>query len=274
MPRVTDRMTVPGLPGHWYRTLELPEGYQHWNWLQEGPNPNGVILNDTPSLLAALHAAPEADCYLYTQHQIFHDQGVIKHTRSSPNWEGGLVTYSTCKHLLRTAKRKTWVGAWLAGLCPKECASNTLLFVGKVAMEWSSNYDLGCYLAQYHPLAVMSKLAVDNPRGDLYTPQESGLGGRACYDHASFVEPVGHTRSVEFYKRSPGSTSDRPDGKIPKWYRDHEYIGHGRRPPVFIFSPVWLFSTPTLWTTFRPRRAVLRLTPSALAVSLSSAPPS
>lgn len=268
MPPIDVPNTVPGLAGYWYRTLDLPNGYQHFNWYEEGPNPNGVILNDAPSLLASLHAAHVADLYLYTQHQIFLQDEVLKHTRSSPNWDGGLVTYSTCKHYMRTANRPTWKGVWLAGLCPKDCADNTVLFVGKVSAQFEGNYHLSSYLLDHAPEVRETKLALTNPRGDVYTPLRK-LYGADRYDHYNYEPPQNHTRSVEFYKKSPGSTSDRPDGKVPKWWRDMEYVAHGRQPPSFILSPVWLFSKPTVWSTYSPRRAVLRLTPAALAASLS-----
>lgn len=272
MPPTDVPSTVPGLAGHWHRVLELPNGYQNWSWYKEGGNLNRVMLNDVAGLRDALRVAPESDLLLYTHHQIVYQDGVLKHTRSSPNWEGGLVTYATCKHLMRTTKRKSWKGVWLAGLCPKECESNTLLFVGMVRQEFSSNYELSSYLYTLHNEAREAKVALTNPRGDCYTPLRR-LHGEELFDHRNYEPPQGHTRSIEYYKKSPGSISDRPDGKIPKWWRDVEYLAHGRRPSVFILSPVWLFSRPLLWSRYQPRRAVLRITPAALAASLQGTQP-
>jgi hypothetical protein len=220
-----------------------------------------------------LEAAPKNDLFLYTHHEVFFDAGVIKHTRSSPQWEAGVVTYSTCKHLLRTYNR-VWEGTWLCGLCPAHCEANTVMFAGQVRHVFDSNYDLRTWLRHWHPKVLVAKLANTNPRGDCYTPSVGSLSVHdpARYAHTSFQEPPNHTRSIEFYKKSPGSVSDRPDGKIPKWWRDLEYIYNGRRPPSFILSPVFLFSKPQLWTSYRPRRAVLKLTPSLLAQSLAREP--
>lgn len=266
---------VPGLPGHWHKSLELPCGYQHFNWYRQGENPNGVWLDNPAALEESLRWQPGEELYLYTQHEIFLQDAVLKHTRSSPNWDGGVVTFATCKHLMRTyARPGGWEGVWLAGLCPKECASNTVLFVGRIDKAFQANYDLRRYLQREHPGAAEAKRALNNPRGDLYTPTRVMADEDGRYDHRNYLEPANHTRSVEFYKNSPGSTSERPDGKIPKWWRDLEYLQRGTRPPCFTLSPCYLFSRPQVWTTYNPRRAVLRLTAGGLAGSLRTAPAS
>lgn len=261
------QMKVPGLTGHWHRMLELPHGYQHFDWYQPGDNPNGVYLNDPVGLAEALSVSDE-EAYLYTHHEIFYEEGIIKHTRSSPNWEGGLVTYATCKHLMRTY-REDWVGTWLIGLCPKECEGNTVLFGGQVKYQLDSNHALGLFVQETYAPGE-AKQALHNPRGDLYTPVYETVDP---HDHTYFQEPPGHTRSVEMYRKSPGSTSDRPDGKVPKWWRDLEYLCRGKRPPSFVLDPCYLFSRPTLWHQLQPRRAVLRLQASEAADGLTLAPP-
>lgn len=253
--------------GHWYRTTDLPRGYQHFNWYCPGENPFGVFLNDPKGLRTALDGSEPCDLYVYTQHQIVYQDGVLKHTRSSPNWDGGVVTYSTCKHRMRCYHRPDgWEGVWLAGLCPKECEANCLLFCGRVALEFPGNYELGNHLRNVHPDAWEAKRATGNPRGDVYEQRKPYSAGRN--DHRWFVEPRGHTRSVEFYKSSPGSVSDRPDGKVPKWWRDLEYVANGRRPPSFVLSPCYLFSHPLLWTSLNPRRAVIKTNPADFAAGL------
>jgi hypothetical protein len=268
-----DRQTVDGLCGHWHKSLELPDGYQHFDWIEpeDGSTSNkyGVHLNDPAGLAQALAEDECSTLRLYTQHEIFWQDGVIKHTRSSPNWEGGLVTYATCKHHMRSTNT-TWEDTWLAGLCPAHCEQNCLLFAGKIQTVFCSNYDLFAYLLERYPAVCAAKRASGNPRGDLYTPRRRLLPPDVRHDHNNYHEPPNHTRSVEHYKHSPGSISDRPDGKVPKWWRDLEYVSnHGVRPPVFIISPCWVFSRPVLWTTYQPRRAVLALTGRKLADSLA-----
>jgi hypothetical protein len=250
------------------RSLELPNGYQQFRWMAEGKeNSHGVTLNDPDGLLSAL-SKDRGEAYLYTSHQIFYEDGLLKQTRSSPNWEGGLLTYSTCKQHLRTTSRQ-WPGTWLASLGPRDCSDNCLLMVGRVAHAFPSNYTLsGCVRTSY-PSVYKVKQACLNPRGDLYTPKRP-LVGDEVFHHENFVEPKNHTRSVEFYKKSPGSRSDRADGLIPKWWRDLEYISHhGHRPWHFILAPCWVFSKPLMWSTISPGRASVRLPAVALGKALA-----
>ncbi len=251
------------------RSLTLPTGYQKFSWYTEGSNSNGVYLNDPDRLAASLEADDVNDLYLYVHHEVFLQDNIIKHTRSSPNWEGGVVTYATCKHLMRTYSRPEvtdsgtplWEGVWLSGLAPMPM-DNTVMFAGKISKQFLSNPDLSRHLKQHHPIAYRTKQADTNPRGDLYSFTDDNFYNRTkhVYDHKLFNEPHGHTRTVEFYKKSPGSVSTRPDGKIPKWWRDHEYKAKtGRRPLLFILDPVFIFSRPMVWTKYVPKRATLRL---------------
>lgn len=210
-------------------------------------------------------------CYLYTQHEVFYEDNIMKQTRSGPNFEGSFVTLTTCKHHMRRTARD-WEGTLIAGLGPKECAQNTLLYCGRVWKVFESNYDLGIFLKNNHKYTYEKKRASNNPRGDIYTPRKT-LVGDARFDHRNFVEPERHTRSTEFYKKSPGSVSERPDGLIPKWWRDIEYQdSRGVRPVSLILIPVYLFKHPTVWTSYKPGRASLRLTANDFATSLLSRP--
>lgn len=262
----------PNQPNPISRSLELPDGYQQFSpWYKEGNTPNqyGVSLNSLSTLQVALARDNTSELRCYTQHEIFLEDNILKHTRTSPNWEGGLVTYSTCKHQMRTYHKPAgWVGTWIAGLCPASLG-NCGLFVGMVQHQLISNFDLGNKVQNISPTIRQLKAAETNPRGDLYKWDSAAIGSLvAQYDHRNFLEPPNHTRSIEYYKKSPGSTSDREDGKIPKWWRDIEYISHNTRPPSFILSPCWLFSRPMWRTQYKPGRAVLKLTPALLEESL------
>lgn len=273
MPPVRSKLLKPST------SLELPHGYQRFDYYKKGVNPGGVVLDEPEYLIKYLSEADRRDLYLYTHHEIFLGNGIIKHTRSSPNWEGGIVTYATCKHLMRTYSRKDWHGVFIVGLCPRGL-DNCVLFAGIVRKQFESNYDLSRCIRSGdlgipdHPLhkeTYQIKAADNNPRGDLYTPRMNLFKKSHKYDHNNFQEPPNHTRSVEYYKKSPGSVSQRKDGKIPKWWRDMEYKHHstGRRPYSFILDPCWLFSVPQLWTSYNPKRATLKINPTELAESLT-----
>ena len=262
------------------KSLCLPDGYQRYSYYEQGKNPNGVRLDCSKKGvedLLELNAIEGGDrfLYLYTHHEVFLQDGIIKHTRSSPNFEGGLVTYATCKHLMRSYNRDKdggWVNTWLVGLCPKKGLNNCVMFVGQVSMEFERNIQMGTHLMLNYPEVIAHKLAMTNPRGDVYTLKEDPPTNDLD-DHNNYLEPPNHTRSLEFYKKSPGSVSDRPDGKIPKYWRDIEYQNaQGRRPPSFILSPCFLFSKPTLYTSYQPKRATLKLDPMSFVKSLSTTP--
>lgn len=258
------------------KSLELPDGYQRQEWyprVQTFNKAAGTEVHiDTGRLLRqALEESPNATVFTYTQHQIFYEDGVYKQTRSSPNWEGGIVTYATCKHRMRTFKRRSWRGVWIMGLCPKACNDNAVLFCGRVYKQFPHNLALSKWIKSVDREAYNAKRADLNPRGDLYTPLRQAAS--RPHSHRSYREPPNHTRSVEFYDKSPGSRSTRKDGKIPKWYRDLEYVGaNGTRPPVFVLSPCWVFtgrgSVGVLHTRQRPGRATLRSTGQNVASSL------
>lgn len=253
------------------QSFKLPEGYQRYDYYTKGQNSNGVVLDEPMVLADRLRNSYNRNLYLYTHHEIFLDEGIIKHTRSSPNWEGGLVTYATCKHLMRSYSRKgnNWRNTWIVGLCPSKM-DNCVLFCGVVWKQFYSNYDLREFIQAQYPTAFKAKEADNNPRGDLYTPRRE-LTKTAHKYHSEYFHPPAnpHTRSVEFYSKSPGSISQRKDGKIVKWWRDIEYqTSNGSRPFSFILNPCFLFSKPCLWTTFQPKRATLKLEPPDFSNSL------
>lgn len=224
-------------------SLTLPDGHQSYfgKWFADHGEPNtyGVTLQPTLKQLKAVFARAqyktERLAYMYTQHEIFlqppggweidrHGCGravgggdIAKQTRSSPNWEGGLATYATCKHQMRTWRSKEeWLGVWICGLNPASM-SNTLLFVGQVRRAFASNFHLHGWLQSRHPKVVNCKRADWNPRGDLYMGKRilhqisavgKGKSRVSVYDHNNFHPPRSpHTRSVEHYKTSPGSVN-------------------------------------------------------------------
>jgi len=224
--------------------------HQSFSSYDVGENPNGIWLDDYRFLKSQ---KSDQKLYLYTQHEIFLGK-TLQQTRSSPNWQGGLTTFATCKHHMRTFNND-WSDMWIAGLCPA-ALNNAVLFCGKIKKLFKSNYDLSRWLKRNNKEAFKAKQANKDPRGDLYKPK-AVLSGEQVFNHENFVKPKNHTRSLEYYSKSPGSVSIRLDGKIPKWWRDIEYTKH---PPVFILDPVVLFTQPTVLTSYEPKRATLSLT--------------
>lgn len=203
--------------------------------------------------------------YCYTQHQIEDGHPHVRQTRSSPNWEGGMVTYATCKHQMRTwLSEEEWLGTWICGLNPSNI-DNTVLFIGQVSHVFDGNYSLRKYVKENHPDVFQHKNADKNPRGDLYRPKKKVVPPNKRHDHRFFHEPPNHTRSLETYSKSPGTGP----GPMPKWWRDYEYELHGKKPPVFILEPCLLFPVPSFTLAdLKPGRATLKLSVGELLASL------
>lgn len=196
----------------------------------------------------------EGVCYAYPHHEVYLNDNEFIQTRSGPNWEGGLLTIATCKHLLRSrlpspykipmsglltltggVEMYTWdsePSVWLAGFTPTIDGATYLLYMARVGVVFGSNYDLGAYLKSNYRSAYDAKLAMDNVRGDVYKPRKK-LRGEGKFDPLNFYTPYNHCRQVESYK----------DG-TPKWHRDIAYSVNGRRAYPILFDEVYLYSKP------------------------------
>ena len=185
--------------------------------------------------------APKGDIVrAFPLHQIYLEDGIFKQTRSGPNWEGGILTLSTCKHYMRTTNTE-WEGTWLAGFTPKVgCGENYLLFLAQIEHVFNSNYELGDWMQQKFPTTYEMKNARKNPFGDIYPPKKDWLNLQERYDPKNYYVPHGHVR-MEMDKK----------WGVPKWHKDIDYEAKDRRPKCFVFKSVKLFKKPT-WISTRP----------------------
>lgn len=183
--------------------------------------------------------APDYDVVrAFPLHQIYLEDGIFKQTRSGPNWQGGVLTLSTCKHYMRTSQTQ-WRGSWLAAFTPKVgCGENYLIMLARVADVFDSNYELGQYMNRHHRNAWLKKIAPQSNLGDIYMPKTQPLTERTKYNHKKFYTPVGHVR-MEMDKK----------WGVPKWQKDIDYEMNGKRPKCFIFDCVHLFKRPTFVST-------------------------
>jgi hypothetical protein len=183
--------------------------------------------------------APDGDIVrAFPQHQIYLEDGIFKQTRSGPNWQGGILTLSTCKHYTRTANTE-WLHTWFAGFTPKVgCGENYLLFLARISHVFDSNYDMGWYLNRHHRKAWLQKIAPQSNLGDIYMPKRTPLTDRTKYNHKNYYTPVGHVR-MEMDKK----------WEVPKWQKDINYEAKGRRPACFLFDNVHLFKRPVFVST-------------------------
>lgn len=198
-------------------------------------------LNKPNRLHSAYNKFPTEICYAYPQHLIhLGEDGTFVQTRSGPNWLGGILTMTTCKHRLRSFKTpEEWEqGYWLAGFTPKIDGENYLLYLARVHKAASSMVEMYGFLKYHHPEALERKLAHKNPVGDIYKPRNIKKS-LDWFDPDNYVYPKGHVREQETYK----------DG-TPKWHRDIDYTGAGgKRHALFLYNNVCLFNKPMVKCT-------------------------
>lgn len=270
----------------------IPVDYASWQGV--------TGLNDVAGVQAAVLEHPLDEVYVFTLHEIYlpyHNLGtssedlmtevpVFQQTRSSPNWQGPIqstdsatgsevvkpvVSFATCKQNMRTYREpsgwgRVWTptnsdptnpspdhlnrSVWLLMLTPKHCANNAVFCLGQIGHAFESNYDYGRWCRDVGcKELVAAKSANEDIRGDLYRPKRQ-LAGEERYDPRNFEEPRSDHTRMERY----------PNGK-PKWHKDIEFRGvASRRPPVFVFSKVFLFNQPVLYSRWSGKtgRAVNR----------------
>lgn len=193
----------------------------------------------------------DATVYAFPHHEIHVVDGEFKQTRSGPNWQGDILTLTTCKQFMRTW-REDWNGVWFAGFMRGQ-----LVWCGEVGKTFESNYDLGRYMQMRHKRAWKLKQADDSPFGDIYTPTRVLEGGQR-YDIEFFSEPPNHTRSTEFY----------PDG-TPKWWKDIRYSANGKYPRCLLFHHGYVWTQPTYDTSLSMGRSGCKVSGAELIRSLS-----
>lgn len=172
--------------------------------------------------------------YIYPHHEIKMIDNMFAQTRSGPNWEGGVLTMATCKHLLRTYKTIEAKKTAFCGVTNKLDGENYIMYVGVIDKTFGSNFDLNCYLSKHHPEAIKAKLSTDNRLGDIFLPVTQ-LTGDDKYDSMNFEEPCDdHCRKEE--NDSKGDA---------KWFKDIEYVTrNGTRPKCLIFNPATVHTKP------------------------------
>jgi hypothetical protein len=165
--------------------------------------------------------------YGYVVASIDYKRGTFVQTGCGPNFQGDLITLSTCKHLMRSRlELADWPGVWIAGFTgvnqvPGE-RLNYLFYVMRVADAYPSHRDLWYKLPDTVRQAKAARL---NPLGDLYQPHKSGGDP---FDPGTYEPPC----------------SDHSHFPKNGWHKDIHYEGYGGRPPLLLvgdrqFSFLW-----------------------------------
>ena len=113
--------------------------------------------------------------------------GLIQNLGCAPNMDGGIITLTTCKHLMRTLRSANqWEGVCVAGFTKRTDGKNYLYYLMRVEKAFDSFHAIWFNLS--HNLSVRNaKSASHNPRGDLYEPRSFHISN--VYDHANYIPP-------------------------------------------------------------------------------------
>lgn len=158
-----------------------------------------------------------ATIYYYVMKTVKREGDILRHTGSGPNWQGGVITLCTCKHLMRTypdCKQGTWIAGFSSASAND--GKNFLIYLMRVGQTFESHYDLWYSL----PEEIREVKAADvNPLGDIYRPlgietQESP------FDTAMYHKPC----------RNHSHESD--------WSKDIEYKTKKSIYPLFLVGDV------------------------------------
>lgn len=165
--------------------------------------------------------------YAYVLTTVNEDGGFVQ-KGSAPNFQGSLITLSTCKHYMRTYMfPKDWKGVWIAGFTGIDTMKdhlNYLFYLMRVQNAFQSHKELWDWL---DPSAKKAKNARYNTCGDVYEPMPS------------LKNPL---KASEYYPPIKNHVHEKND----YWYKDINYLSSKtqKRPALLVGDPTFSF----LWS--------------------------
>jgi hypothetical protein len=196
-------------------------------------NPD-LYLADLDKLLPEIDNTP---VYSYVIQTIQRRGNGFAQTGSGPNFQGGLITLCTCKHLMRTSLDvASWVGVWVAGFSGVKVTDrgNGLVYLMRVSEAFESHYDLWEFLCSE---VRQAKAAHLHTLGDVFKPKP---------DHI-YPDDPGRFKpgNYEPPRKDHSHASIERNSNAPRWYRDVNYRGYGgRRAALLVGDP----KTSFLWS--------------------------
>jgi hypothetical protein len=179
----------------------------------------------TSQLIQRIQGEADSDLYCYIVDTVEEEGGLLKQGGSGPNFQGGMISLCTCKHLMRTARNEEhWKNVWVAGFTSSKIRGrHYLYYLMKVSFVFASQYDL--WTSNDIPFETKeAKLASQDRFGDVYKPIGKGINPYdpesyeiPCEDHVHCDPAVGH--------------------EAGSWHEDICYTkGHSRRQPYLLFG--------------------------------------
>lgn len=159
-------------------------------------------------------------------------QGRLRQLGSGPNYQGGLITLTTCKRRMRAALEvEAWPGQWIVGLSGNGLHEGRqwLVFVTQIERAFASHAELVKALPPEVRRAKSSRLSV---HGDLFEPL------RAVTDEEA-LEPGNYHPPIV------GHLHQKPE----KWHKDIHYPSWQRPAALLVGDPKrsFLWTEPTLF---------------------------
>lgn len=207
---------------------------------QDFPN-NGRLAKNSNLSLSDLKKQvakkPLEMVYCYVVKTIKTNNSVLEQKGCGPNWQGGLITLCTCKHLMRTYfDPADWKDKWIAGFTSKGNGvngRNALVYLMQVKNAFESHYDLWNALP---PKTRESKAADRNIYGDVFRPKDN-LSISDKHDYTKYCKPESHVHL----------------NKENSWQKDIRYYYNNRYAALLVGNPKmsFLWNRPCIVTRHR-----------------------
>ena len=207
--------------------MAIGSGQMNENIYQTMPESGRLAENLNLRLEALLERiAPfrRAVVYSYIVDTVEYCEGRLYQTGSGPNFQGGLITLCSCKHMMRAyLDAESWEGTWVAGFTSsRDLGSNKLFYLMMVSQAFESHRDF--WLSHFIPDETKTaKAAHLDPFGDIYQPKSES--GRP-YSYWDYIEP-----RKDHVHCEPGD-----------WRKDIKYRDrYGRNPLLLTGDPEFSF---------------------------------
>ena len=195
--------------------------------------------------LRAKIGSEHAEVYCYVVETVKCRNCSVRQKGSAPNFQGGLITLCTCKHLMRTSlDPDKWKGKWIAGFSGVEAGKgcNALFYLMKIQHALKSHQRLW-FCEDIPEETKVAKSAHRNRFGDVYEPKNKK--SQASNEFAIRTYLCLHP--------------DHSHNNCCAMHKDTDYKGYkDRRPALLVGDPKhsFLWQQPTIFCKFQlPRNS-------------------
>lgn len=215
-------------------------------------------INTTMKNLRQYMNTDSAHVYCYIVKSVKNKNGSLCQQGCGPNWQGGLITLCTCKHMMRTFRDlDTWWGTWIAGFTSVGAGRgrNALVYLMKVKDAFDSHHDMWYALPKQVRLAKAAHRK-GNILGDVFRPKGK-LRGDEKFLAGSYYEPC----------------NSHAHGENDGWHKDVNYSKNSRRAALLVGEQTrsFLWSKPTIISKSRLYRGGKKVVLTDLYVDLYEA---